>query len=125
MPYPCPSITQGRQVPPFVLQSGRRPAGVVFLPWLLVLVVLLPWCRTGAGSGRGGGAVLCGLPRFNKQAWPQAIHLSGGGADRRLGEPRRGAPVADRFAALRFFAGGRVIPGFWLSNYRYFYRNKN
>lgn len=52
--------------------------------------------------GRGGGATLRGLPRFNKESWPQAIHLSGGGADRRLGEPRRGAPVADRFAAFRF-----------------------
>ena len=29
----------------------------------------------------------------------------GGGADRRLGEPRRGAPVVDRFAALRFYEG--------------------
>ena len=46
--------------------------------------------------GRGGGATLRGLPRLDKELWPQAIHLSGGGADRRLGEPRRGAPAAGR-----------------------------
>ena len=27
-------------------------------------VVLLPWCRTAAGFGRGGGATLRGVPRF-------------------------------------------------------------
>ena len=46
MPYPRPSITHGRQVPPFVLKlSGQRPAGVAFLPWLLVFMALVPhWC---------------------------------------------------------------------------------
>lgn len=37
MPYRWPSITHGRQVPPFVPQlSGQRPAGAVFLSWRLV-----------------------------------------------------------------------------------------
>lgn len=43
---PRPSINHGRQVPPFVLKlSGQRPAGVAFLPWLLVFMALVPhWC---------------------------------------------------------------------------------
>ena len=45
---PRPSINHARQVPRFVLPSGRRPAGDVFLPWLLALAVLLPWCLGAA-----------------------------------------------------------------------------
>ena len=37
-----PSINHARHVPRFVQLSGRRPAGNAFLPWLLILVVLLP-----------------------------------------------------------------------------------
>ena len=64
-------------------------------------VVLLPWCRTAAGFGRGGGATLRGVPRFkNSHGRRPSIH--GEGEPPKVGEPRRGAPVADRFAALRF-----------------------
>lgn len=100
--YLGPTINHGRHVPPFVLchlAEGRPVLPSCLGCWFWFL---LPWCCTGAGFGRGGGAALRGLPRFNKQAWPKAIHLSGGGADRRLGEPRRGAPVADRYAAFQF-----------------------
>ena len=98
---PRPSINHARQVPRFVLPSGRRPAGDVFLPWLLALAVLLPWCRTVAGFCRGGGATLRGVPRFkNSHGRRPSIH--GEGEPPKVGEPRRGAPVADRFAALRF-----------------------
>ena len=45
---PRSSIRTARQVPRFVLPSGRRPAGDVFLPWLLALAVLLPWCLGAA-----------------------------------------------------------------------------
>ena len=73
----------------------------VFLPWLLALAVLLPWCRTVAGFCRGGGATLRGVPRFkNSHGRRPSIH--GEGEPPKVGEPRRGAPVADRFAALRF-----------------------
>lgn len=108
-----PCLTAGRRSPRAASAALRSPAlrPTAGLCCLHVLAVgfSLPRCRTGAVAGRGGGATLRGLPRLNKESWPQAIHLSGGGADRRLGEPRRGAPVADRFAALRFFAGGRVV----------------
>ena len=80
-------------MPRFVLPSGRRPAGDVFLPWLLVLVVLLPWCCTAAGFARGGGATLRGVPRFkNSHGRRPSIH--GEGEPPKVGEPRRGAPAA-------------------------------
>ena len=106
-------------MPRFVLPSGRRPAGDVFLPWLLVLVVLLPWCCTAAGFARGGGATLRGVPRFkNSHGRRPSIH--GEGEPPKVGEPRRGAPVADRFAAFRF-AQAVCFPQFWpfqlLENY--------
>lgn len=87
------SATGGKCRPSF---SVLRPkAGRCCLP-----VLAVGFHGLGAAlvpvSGRGGGATLRGLPRFNKESWPQAIHLSGGGADRRLGEPRRGAPAAGR-----------------------------
>lgn len=94
MSYLKPSITHGRQVPPFVPRSPAKGRLVMFS--CLGCWFLLPRCGTGVGFGRGGGVALRGLPRLNKESWPKAIHLSGGGADRRLGEPRRGAPVADR-----------------------------
>ncbi len=99
------SISHGRHVPPFGLchLAEGRPVLSLCLGCWSSLPSLVPVL------GRAGGATLRGLPRLNKESWPQAIHLSGGGADRRLGEPRRGAPVADRFAALEFFAGGRVM----------------
>ncbi len=107
-----PCLTAGRRSPWAASAALRFPAlrptaGRCCLPVLAVGFHCLGAALVSA-AGRGGGATLRGLPRFNKESWPQAIHLSGGGADRRLGEPRRGAPVADRFAALRFFAGGRV-----------------
>ena len=105
-------------MPRFVLPSGRRPAGDIFLSWLLVLVVLLPWCRTAAGFGRGGGA-LRGVPRF-KKSHGRRPSIHGEGEPPKVGEPRRGAPVADRFAAFRF-AQAVCFPQFWpfqlLENY--------
>ena len=45
MPYLGRRSTTGGK-PPFVLKlSGQRPAGVAFLPWLLVFMALVPhWC---------------------------------------------------------------------------------
>lgn len=64
-------------------------------------VVLLPWCGTAAGFGRGGGATLRGVPRFkNSHGRRPSIH--GEGEPPKVGEPRRGAPVADRFRRFVF-----------------------
>lgn len=83
------------------------------------LVVLLAWCRTAAGFGCGGGATLRGVPRLkNSHGRRPSIH--GEGEPPKVGEPRRGAPVADRFAAFRF-AQAVCFPQFWpfqlLENY--------
>ena len=92
------STTRGKCRASFCHLAAGQP---VFLPWLLALVVLLPWCRTVAGFCRGGGATLRGVPRFkNSHGRRPSIH--GEGEPPKVGEPRRGAPVADRFAALRF-----------------------
>ena len=92
------STTGGKCRPSF---SAFRPkAGRCCLPVLAVgfhglgaaLVLLF---------GRGGGATLRGVPRFkNSHGRRPSIH--GEGEPPKVGEPRRGAPVADRFAALRF-----------------------
>lgn len=49
------------------------------------------------------------VPRFGMCFGRRPTVKGGGGADRRLGEPRRGAPAEGRFAALRFCAGARVV----------------
>ena len=82
-------------------RHGRHKDRLLSGAALLVLVVLLPWCCTAAGFARGGGATLRGVPRFkNSHGRRPSIH--GEGEPPKVGEPRRGAPVADRFAALRF-----------------------
>ena len=83
------------------------------------LSFLLPWCLTCSVQGRGGGAALRGVPRFkNSHGRRPSIH--GEGEPPKVGEPRRGAPVADRFAAFRF-AQAVCFPQFWpfqlLENY--------
>lgn len=116
-PCPTPAVDQPRAASAALrsLLSGQRPAGVAFLSWLLVFMGL--GAEPGAGSGRGGGAPLRGTCRASKNAWPQAIHLWGGGADLIGGTPK-GCPGRRPLCGASFGAGGRVIHGFGCSNYR-------
>ena len=50
--------------------------------------------------------------------------VAGGGAARRVGEPRRGAPVADRFAVLHFAQAVELSPVFGSSTTGNFYRKE-
>ena len=91
------SINHARQVPRFVLPSGRRPAGNAFLFWLFVF--LLPRCLIGLVKGYGGGATLRGLPRF-KTGMAVGHPFMGRGSRRRWGNPE-GVPRSQ--TALRRF----------------------
>ena len=81
------------------LRSGRRPAGVVFLSWLLVF-----FCLAVALVQVLAGVVVqpCAACRALTNSHGRRPSIHGEGEPPKVGEPRRGAPVADRFAALRF-----------------------
>lgn len=81
------------------LFSGQRPAGVAFLSWLLVFAALvLHWCRFLAVVVVSP----CAACRASTKSYGRRPSIYREGEPPKVGEPRRGAPVADRFAALRF-----------------------
>ena len=64
-------------------------------------VVLLPWCRTAAGFGRGGGATLRGVPRFIA-AMAVGHPFIGRGSRPKVGGTPKGCPGRRPLAAFRF-----------------------
>ena len=110
---PRQSIRTARQVPRFVPPSGRRPAVDAFLPWLS--------CRLGAALLPVLAVVV--VPRFkNSHGRRPSIHWEG--EPPKVGEPRRGAPVADRIAALRFSQTVELSTVFCLPTTGNIYRKK-
>lgn len=102
-------ITHARQVPRFVSPSGRRPASNAFLSWLFVFpAALVPhWLSAGARWW------CCPARRaaLQKRSWPQAIHLSGGGAAEGGGTPK-GCPGRRPLCGASFFRRWSSYPRF-------------
>ena len=103
---PRPSISHGRQVPPFVLCSPAK--GRPVLPSCLGCWFSWPWCRTGARFWPWWWCRPARLAALQQRVMAVGHPFIGRGSRPKVGGTPKGCPGRRPLTAFRFFAGGRV-----------------